>query len=212
MRSILVSLLLVVTVKSSAQISIVCPGLTDSTLNYFYIGVSNPIEVKGVKMSGNHKIIISGSGAHITSMGDNKYIIRTAAAVTDSSIVKIYEGKKEIFSKPFKIRRIPDEIATLSGLHDTTIRRQRILANPFLVVVSPKCYFKLNWRMVSFTAIFINGTDSIPTFAQGNLLSKEQIQLVKDAEAGSKIYFEDIRAYGTDSRTRKIYDFWIKIE
>lgn len=211
MRSIIISVLLTTAIKTSAQINIICPRLTDSTLNYFYIGVDNPIEIVGIKMTSNHKISIAGGYSSIMSLGGNNYFVRTTA-VTDSCLITIYEGRKEIFRKRFNTREIANQVATLAGLRDTSISKNFILLNPFLSVIFPSCYFRSNFHVTSFGATFINSLDSLKTITSGYYLSQEQIKLIKETETGSKILFENIRATGPDDRTRALSSFWIKIQ
>lgn len=211
MKSVILSFLLAIQIKPSAQVNIICPNLIDSTLNYFYIGVENPIEITGIKMSANNKISITGSAASIMSVNGNRYIVRTAA-VSDSCFISIYEGRKEIFRKHFKTRVITDPVAALAGLKDTAINKSRILINPFLAVVLPNCYYRPFMQVTSFTATFIEGNDSIITMSNGFRFNEEQIKLVKEAALGSKIYFYNIRSIGPDSRARKLLPFWIKIQ
>lgn len=211
MRPIIICVLLTAAIKTSAQINIICPRLTDSTLNFFYIGVDNPVEIVGIKMSTNNKISIAGGRASIISVGGNRYSVRTGM-VSDSCLINIYEGRKEIFRKQFKSRMIPDPLATLAGLRDTAVSKNLVLLNPLLSIIFPGCYFRHNMQVTSFNATFINRSDSLLTNTTGYFLSQKQIKMIKEAEAGSKILFETIRATGPDERSRKLSSFWIKIE
>jgi hypothetical protein len=213
MRSIIICVLFTAAIKTSAQINIICPKLIDSSLNYFYIGVDNPIKVIGNKITDNYTLSITGGGAVITKMSANNYIVKTTTVTDDCRIVIIGKAGKVIFRKDFKIRNIGDQVTGLASLRDTTLNKNKILLNPFLSTGIPNCYFKLPFQVVSFTATFSNDSDSIiTTIANGNHLSQEQLSLVKEADPGTWITFEDIKVYGPDSRTRKVPSFWIKIE
>lgn len=211
MHKLIFIVLLVISIKTSGQANIICPGLKDSSLNYFYIGIDNPIEVTGIKMSANNKISITGGAASIMSVDRNKHIVRTGS-VSDSCFIIIFAGKKEIFRKQFKTRLIGDTYATLAGVRDTSVKKNHILFNPFLSVVIPGCYYRFYFQVTSFETIFVDGTDSNAVSASGSVLSGEQIALVKNALRGTKIIFDNIRVNGPDSRTRKLAPFWIKIE
>lgn len=201
-----------IAVKSSAQTDIICLNLTDSTQSYFYIGVDNPIKVTGQKFPDNYSVNISGGSATITKVSPNNYIVRVTS-VTDEFKIWITDKKGKIFfEKTFKTRTIPAPIETLSGLRDTTLSRNRILLNPFLSIVFPECYFRLNMPIISFDATFINAGDSISTIGDKNFLSKEQIKLIKEMEPGTKIYFSNFRTLGPDDGDRYLRPFWIRIE
>jgi hypothetical protein len=212
MKFIINLLLLVIALKTAAQPNIICPKLTDSTLNYFYIGVDNPIEIIGNKKTDNYTLAISGGGAVITKISANHYMVKVNTQTDDCRIVIMGNNGKIILKKDFKVRVIYEPVAILSGIMDLNVSRNRILLNPFLTVMIRNCYFKIPYQIISFTAIFINGSDSIPTIANGNILSQEQTGLVRNAEIGSKIYFDNIRANEPDGRARKISPFWMKIQ
>ncbi|NOT52599.1 MAG: hypothetical protein HOP10_15150 [Chitinophagaceae bacterium] len=212
MRSLIVSFLLIVTVKASGQINIICPQLTDSTLNYFYIGVDNPIEVRGVRISANHRVIVNGGGTLISLIGNNQCIVRATSA-TDSCFIKILNGKKEIFSKQFKVITIPDPDVRLAGVDDSIISKTHILANPFLNAGRKNFYLKDYYQVISFNMTFDTENDSIiTTSAKGNQLTEEQIGLIKNMKSGMMVTVENIRARAWDGRTRKLVPFWFKIE
>lgn len=212
MKFIINLILLVIALKTAAQTDIICSKLTDSSLNYFYIGVDNPIAVIGNRITDNYTVTISGGGAMITKESANNYIVKATTVTDECKVVIIGKNGKVILKKDFKVRVIREPVATLSGIKDTTVSRNRILLNPFLSIVIPNCYFQLNYKVLSFSATFINESDSIYTTAIDNLLSLEQMKLIKEAVAGSKIYFDNIRAIGPDERARKFPPFWIKIQ
>ncbi len=213
MRSIIICVLFTAAIKTSAQINIICPKLIDTTLNYFYIGVDNPIKVVGKNVSDNNIVSISGGGASLTKISANNYIVRATTITDDCRIVIIEKTGKVILKKDFKVKVIGDLVAGLDGLRDTTLSKSRILLNPFLSITIPGCYYKMDFQIISFMSSFDIERDSIiNTIATGNFLTPEQIDLVKKAESGSMITFEDLKVIGPDGRTRKLVPFLIKIQ
>jgi hypothetical protein len=209
MKLIGVSLFTILSATAYGQINIINESLTDDSKNIFYIGVDNRIRIS--VFDDNYSMAITGGGGTIQKTGKGQYVVRVTA-VTDLCELFVLKGTRNIFRKPYVVRTINDPVATLSGIRDTTVSRNRILLNPNLSIVIPNCYFRFNYRVVSFSASFINDQDSITTFSNGNILSPEQINLVKNAVTGSNIYFDNIRGMGADDRTRKFYPFWIKIQ
>ena len=208
MKLISFSLFTILSVTVYSQINIINESLTDSSKNIFYIGVDNRISIIGLA---DNTIAITGGGGAIYKTGKGQYVVRVSTPTDDCKIILI-NGTKNIFRKSYKVRTIGELVATLSGIRDTTVSRNRVLLNPFLSIVIPNCFYQHNLQVVSFSAIFINNRDSITTMANGNLLSQEQINLVKEASPGSNIYFDNIRGRGPDSRTRIFHPFWIKIQ
>ena len=209
MKLIVFNLFTILSVTTYSQVKIINESLTDSSKNIFYIGVDNWIRTS--VFDNNYSITITKGCGTIQETRKGNYIVRVSA-ITDLCELFLLKGTKNILRKSYLVRTIGDPVATLSGIRDTTVSRNRILLNPFLSIVIPNCFYQHNIQVVSFTAIFINDRDSLTTNANGNLLSQEQIRLVKEANPGSNIYFDNIRGHGADDRTRKFPPFWIKIE
>lgn len=193
-----------------SQFNVTCLNLTDTTKNIFYIGIDNQIRVSTTNNFNKYQIEVEGAGGSLTKIDLNEYIVRVSALQTCYLTIK--QNGKQVFFKEFNVYKIGNAVATLSGIRDTTVSRNRILLNPFLSIVIPNCYLQVNSRVVAFNATFINNGDSIPTIANGNFLSQEQISLVKGADPGSKIYFDRVRAAGPDDLRGYSPPFWIKIE
>jgi len=208
MKLIAFILFTIISINVRGQVYIFNQNLTDISINIFYIGVDNRISILWLA---DYKIAISGGGGTIQKTGKDQYVVRVTTP-TDNCEIIITNGTKNIFRQSYFVRTIGDPVATLSGIRDTIVSKNRILLNPFLTVVIPNCYYNHNRRVLSFSATFINDRDSVPTITNGNLLSQDQLKLVKEANTGSKIYFDNIRAIGPDERARKLFPFWIKIQ
>jgi hypothetical protein len=210
MRSILFFVSLFSPIFVFSQFNVTCLRLTDSTKNIFYIGADNPIRVSTTKNFSNYQITMEGAGSSLFKTGLNEYIVGVSTPGTCS--LKIKQNGKQVFYKEFKVDTLPKPVATLSGMHDTTVSKNRILANPFISVIIPNCLYQHGFYVISFQAIFIDGNDSTYTIARSNYLSEEQIRLVKSENQFNKIYFNGIRALCPECRTQALPPFWIKIE
>ena len=228
MRSIIICVLFTVAIKTSAQINIICPKLIDSSLNYFYIGIDNPIEIVGLKISPDHKIAISEAGitifpadeskyipgSSIFTAGENRYIVRTNT-YSNSCFIRIYKGKKEIFRKRFISIAFPAPdltYATKARTNDKTISRDTLLLHPFLSVTPPGCLLKDCYQVVSFDLSVEIKDSVINASATGNQFSAKQVELIRNADKSSLLVIENIRVLFPDGRSRKLIPFLIKIE
>ena len=210
MRSIFFFISLLTPFFVFSQFNVTCLKLTDTTKNIFYIGVDNPIKVSISKNISSYQIEVEGAGGSLIKTGPGEYIVRVSSP--QACLISIKQNGKQVFQKEFKVEMIAGPVATLAGLRDTSVTRNRILLNPFLSVVIPNCYYQHKIQIVSFTATFVNGTDSIPTGGIGNFLSLEQVSLIKEMNLGGKIYFTNIRATAPDEATRVLQSFWIEIQ
>lgn len=203
----------VCSVASKAQVQVYNRSLTDSTLPYFYIGVDNEIRIDWKnKLSPNHSISVQNGGSDIMQISGNRYIVRVNAVTDECKVVIRDKSRKVILEKIYKVRTIPEPTPTLAGLRDTSVSLKRILLNPYLKVVYPNCFIKINYSILSFTMTSVIGGDSISISSNGNILSTAQIKVIRETENGNKLFFTDLRGTGPDERARKLKPFWIKIE
>jgi hypothetical protein len=213
MKRILPAIFAFAFLQAKAQIQIINQSLTDTTKNFLYIGAENHILISGKGFNEvTNPIQISGGGASIYKQASNDYLVRTTVVTDECKIWITNKNGKTIAEKKFNVRYIPEFEVTLAGFKDTTLSRNKILLNSFLSVILPNCYYQHNFLVTAFTATFIENNDSIVIVTNGNLLSQEQKDWIKKTNSGSRIWFNDIRAVGPDSRTRKLKPFWIIIE
>ena len=208
----MIALFLLFTFCIKAQLSISNLSLTDTSQNIFYIGVDNRIRISGERYSPlNQSLSITGGGATIAGLMGN-YIIRVQNE-TDNCQIWIKENAKTVFKQSFFVRKVGDVVVRYGGLKDSTATVNQLLANPFLYIDIPGSYYKHNYLITSFSAIFIfRDLDSMQTLASGNLLTTEQIELIKKLIAGNKILFDQIYAVSPDGQRRKLKPFTLTIQ
>jgi hypothetical protein len=92
------------------------------------------------------------------------------------------------------------------------MKLNRLLLNPVISIITPGCYYDFGHRVISFTATFVQGYDSLSTQTMGNQLSREQLKLAKELRSGDVIYFDGFKVTCYDCRLFAAPPFWIKIE
>ena len=194
MKIVIAYLLIVSSLFSSGQVSIINRSLTDSSLDIAYVGVDNHIALKGINNFST--LIISVTNGTIEKYVANDYIFRTSN--TGSSTINVKQNGKIIASKTFKGEMFPSEVIRLGNLKDSILSIRQIQLNPFLVIVLPNCLCKYNFQIVSFSAIFFKHEtkDSIITTAKLHQFSPEQLAIIKELKPGDTIYFSNIRFIG----------------
>ena len=193
---------------SKAQVNIINRSLTDSSLNIVYIEVDNFLEIKGAKINGD--INVSASQGNITKIGIHNFTLRVSPG--DSIFITV-EGKgRQILKKKFKCFELYDPVLRLGGIKDSAASINEILVTPFLRLFREDCFYKKQFMITSFSATFIGyDLDSLNTHATGNLLTQEQVELIKKLRSGDQIFFNGIYAVGPDSRRRKLNPFTLTI-
>lgn len=199
--------------NANGQIRVINRSLTDSTLNYFYLAMENVVEVNWKNNTpGAATLSISGEGSRIIKIDESHYYIMVSA-ITDSCRLRIMQkGGKLLFDQYYKCREINPLTARLGSLSDSVLTIKQILVNPFILAVSPGCYYKLNFSITSFTAEFMHDGEMSVTFTAGNKFSEEQLMLTNRLISGDQIYFSRIVGTFPDSKGRLLPPFRIYIK
>ena len=203
-----VTLLLFSPISVFAQINIINRSLTDSSLKIVYAGVDNFLEIKGVKTSDDVKVSISQGDVRKI---DTTFILRVPGC--ESIFITVQKKGRQILKEKFRCDQLYDPVLQLGAIKDSVASISEILINPFLHLFRENCFYKKQFMITSFRATFIGyDLDSVNTKATGNLLTQEQIDHIKKLRRRDKIFFNEIYAFGPDSRRRKLNPFTITIK
>ncbi len=192
------------------QTAIINQDLTDSTKNAFYIGVDNRIKLQLPGKEEHYSIVVKGAGSSIAKTGSKEYCVRVSAI--DTCKIEIYKNNKIVLIKKYNTYTIPPLIATLQYLKDTSATVSRVLLNPYLRIVVPGAYYRVDGAIVSFSTTFVKYGDSTVMSCTGNTLCPEQKKFIQTLISGDTIWFNEIRGHFAGGRTVKFPPFWIKIE
>lgn len=202
MKASLLIICLFLTCAASAQPRINCTNLTDSSLNYLYIGADNPIELANLKIPAENVVIsISGGGGSITKVAPYKYIVRVRT-VTDNATITISNKTKFAFKEEFKVRHIAEPKYNWES--GTITNRDSLLKQPFLSLTGPDGYYKQTYEIVSYVATIDDGEAIVSYAITGSNFSPAFINHLQTKKNGTLLTFDDIRAKGPDGTSRKI--------
>ncbi|MFH1297695.1 MAG: gliding motility protein GldM [Bacteroidota bacterium] len=190
------------------------PALTISPtkMNVFYIGVENPVSIS--VPGGPERIIPAITEGRIRADGDN-WIVYDLPKGTREAIISvnaIFSGKtKSMGSSTFRLKIVPDPIATIGGKDEGMVSKSILLAGPYLVAEMPAWFdFDLRYTVISYTFVtdIAGYITEIPV--QGNRLTQEITRIIQDAKKNKRIWFEDIAVRGPDG-DRNISSISLKI-
>ena len=208
MRVIIVLAAFLICIRANAQINIFNLSLSDSTKRIAYAGVENFLGIKGGKTNDNIKMFTSLGD--LTKIDASNFILKVPMA--DSFFITVQRNGTQVLRETFKSDVLNEPTLRLGGIKDSVASIQEILINPFLHLFIPGSLYKKQFVVTGFNAIFISDDlDSLRTYSVGNLLSNEQQELTKKLKPGNKILFDQIYAFGPDSRRRKFKSFIITI-
>lgn len=178
------------------------PALTVAAtkMNVFYIGVDNPVEISvpGVPQDRLRPSISSGS----LRPSGNDYIVTVPrdARTTTISVSADFDGDmRSMGSKEFRVKRVPDPVATVAGKNSGLIAKSQLLAAGGVIPQMPQDFeFELFFEIKSFTFVTVRSGDIFERNTRGNRFSPEMKEFLQSARRGTKIWIENIIAEGPD--------------
>ncbi len=194
-----------------AQPSVV---ISPSKMNVFYYGVDNPVEISipGISMD---KISPSISKGVIKSTG-NGFIVQPEAgtASCDITVYAMVDGqKRNMGSKPFRIKQVPAPIPRVGGITGKTVAKNELAAALGVVAEMPKDFdFDMKFTVREFTlAATIRGFNQEET-SKNQMFTDGQKRILNNLQSGSVVSIINIKAVGPKGDIRELNDLVIKIK
>ncbi|MBL7730417.1 MAG: hypothetical protein JNM88_04500 [Chitinophagaceae bacterium] len=185
-----------------AQLTITCPKLTDANAAFVYIGVDNPVEIKGMDKPEQFMVTISGGGSSITKVSTGHYIIR--ASMADSLTLSVIKMGKPVLRKRFKVEKLPEPVVTLADSTDNNVTKAAILAKPRIDIVFPGCLYKHGMEVTRFVMTIEKGEELHTITSDADRLNEKQLQLISEAAPGTMVTFDDVYVRDMDGTKRKV--------
>jgi gliding motility-associated protein GldM len=191
------------------------PSMTVSPtkMNVFYAGLANPvsISVPGISASNLKVAITNGS---IEPGPDGNYLVRPDKVGVKSVITvsaQIDGVLKEIGTTEFRVKKVPDPVASVANKNDGLISRNELEAQQGVLAKIPDFDFEMNFTVTSFVVSTSKAGFIVDKPTKGNRFSQEQRDLMKGLNAGSRLYIESIVVKGDDGTTRNLPAISFKI-
>lgn len=175
-------------------------------MNVLYIGWDNKVRV-AASGAGDEKVqvSISGGGGTISKTGAGTYIAKVTSP-TESCTINVTVDGKSAGNFPFRVRRIPDPVATIGGVmsgENMTVGQIRAQGGVGAFIKD----FPLNiqYTVTSFTLSADNDEGTIDEApCQGNTWSGQARGILGKLASGRTVTVDNIRAVGPDGQNRKI--------
>lgn len=190
------------------------PSMTVSPtkMNVFYAGLDNPVSVSvpGIPAS-NVKVSITNGSIQPSQEG---FVVRPDKVGVKSviSVSALIDGTtKEIGSTEFRVKKVPDPVASVAGKMDGVIAKNELLAQQGVLAKIPDFDFQMNFTVTSFVVSTSKQGYVIDKPTKGNRFSQEQIDLMKGLNSGNRLYIESIVVKGDDGSVRNLPAISFKI-
>lgn len=193
-----------------SQVTIKNLSLVKPDSNILFYPIDNKLKVSGTNQKTH---IISKNGSTISAYDSNTFRIIPKTLRPDTLLV--YAGKELLLKKIFTVDTIPNPSLQLGYIQNDTATIQEILANKVLHAMFKGSLLYDPIRILSFSTTFIGPDDStlniyIPPI-EGNMLSEEQVAIIKQLKKNSKIQFDAIIAMTSNPKPRRLAPFAITI-
>lgn len=190
------------------------PSMTVSPtkMNVFYAGLDNPvsISVPGIPPSNVKVTITNGS----IQSGTEGYIVRPDKVGLDAviSVSALIDGTtKDIGTSKFRVKKVPDPVASVAGKIEGIISKNELLAQPGVMAKIPDFDFEMKFTVTSFVVSMSKQGYVVDKPTKSNRFSQDQIDLMKGLNPGNRLYIESIVAKGDDGTTRNLPSISFKI-
>ncbi|MFM2206607.1 MAG: hypothetical protein RL213_582 [Bacteroidota bacterium] len=182
-------------------------------MNVLYIGVDNPMSISVPGVSNDKvKVSIEGGGGSLkpnAAAGGGRFLASVTTVGKSTIKVNAEIGGKvmPMGSFEYRVKRVPDPIATLANQKGGLINKNVLMAGT-LIPVLENFDFELYFKIIGFKmTITGKGRDLLEFEGQGNQLSQQMRDALAKVRTGDKIFFEYIKAKmatGSDQSTRNL--------
>jgi len=169
-------------------------------MNVLYIGVDNPMSISVPGVSNDKvKVTIDGAGSTLKAnpAAGGGHFIATVSTIGAANVkVSAEIGGKVIpmGSFPYRVKRVPDPVATIAKLKGGPINKNVLTAGT-LIPILENFDFELFFRITEFKMTIVQkGQDLLEFTTTGSQLSQQMRDALAKGRPGAKIYFEYIKA------------------
>lgn len=182
--------------------------ISPTKMNVFYVGVENPVEVS-VPGVPSENLDVRITNARMTKKGSNQYaVMPNASAIGRESVIsvraRVNNNVQNLGSQNFRVKRVPDPVATVAGMRGGSINKNLLLAQRAVIAKMDNFDFDLTFRVTSFTVSTIKSGYLQSVSSESAVITTEQKDLIRNSGVGSAVMFNNIMAEGPDGSTRDL--------
>ncbi len=189
-------------------------SVSPTKMNVLYIGVPNPIDITASGVPAE-KLNVSISGGSIAKAGQaGSYIaqVKSPGTVNITVTANVDGQTKNLGSKQFRVKRVPDPVAKVAGKREGTVTKAELAAQAGVKADLENFDFDMKFNVVSFkVSATIKGFSQDAT-ANSAAFTAQQKQIISQVPSGGKVYIEDIKAKGPDGSIRSLGTIAFKIK
>ena len=186
-------------------------------MNVLYIGVDNPLTV-AVEGIPDEKVNIASDQVQITKTGRGKYNV--VAKNPGNASILVYGEDFEAQSLTFRVKRIPDPVATLENPDlyfktEGTVTADEFKKTAGLMLNLGGCFdYDNTLQVIEFSIVKVPKMgDPVEAYCREGKLTEIAKKLIESAVAGDTYYFETVKAKAEgDAAARKVNSLVFRIK
>lgn len=184
--------------------------ISATKMNVFYEGVENPVQISAAGVSGSALDVKVDNNTATYKRDGDKYVFIPkpgfAGGMAKISVHAEIGGRQQrLGGMDFRIKRVPNPIATVAGINEGTIKKSVLSAQSGIFAEMGDDFdFDLSFKVTGFTVSTIRNGFLVDASSKSASFTPEQNDLIKGVTRGSKVFIENIRAVGPGGDTRKL--------
>jgi len=195
--------------SSSYMVAKPAAVVSPDKMNVFYVGVDNPVSISAPGVTPENLLPSITNGSTIQG-SKGKYIVRVnqpGMNVTVDVRSKSVDGKgmQMIGSTLFRVKPVPDPEATIGGLKPGSVTTSQFKAQGGMIALLREFDFDMTFNVISFRMLYFASRKDVEPFANtGAIYSPKLQQVIRNAKAGDRFIFDEVKVVGPDRITRKL--------
>lgn len=169
-------------------------------MNILYIGVNNTVSISASGITNENLFPMISYGTIKPDRYGNKWIVNVAPGESQTVISVMTElngVRKEMGSQIFRIKRLPDPVATIANIKEGFVDREILIAAGAIVPKMPSDFrFEIYFKISSFKMTIQRGFNVYHFVAENGILTEEMIEQIEITNRGQSLLFENIIAVG----------------
>lgn len=186
--------------------------VSPSSMNLFYRGVDNPVEIavpgvapEKIKVSMTNGSISGSKGVYKVQPGKDKECVISVSADMDGKIQRFGEKK-------FRVKNVPDPKASFAGSFGGTVQLTQLKAAKAMIAKLENFEFEgVRFDIMSYDVSAVLKGNLVTKSIKGANVSDDLKQIINNLKSGNKFYFENIKAKGPDGSVRDLGSMAIKV-
>jgi gliding motility-associated protein GldM len=184
-------------------------AVSPDKMNVFYIGVENPVTISVTGMTSDKvNASLSGGMGKITKKTGSEYVV-TVDKVGETDVVVSGVGadgkSKQLDSKKFRVKRVPDPVAKVGTLAGGKVATATFKVQRGVIADLADFVFDVRFAVVSFELTYAaKRQDLIIEKATSGAFTSKMLELMSRAKPGDTFYLDEVRVKGPDNQIRKL--------